>query len=375
MFSKFKILAVGAAIALSSTQAHAVTYSSGPEAAGSSVVDTIVAKSVAVANVSNVTAHLDAITASISAAVPVVTPNVAPSVTPGAPAPAPSVTPQQTSSLFEAGRNKSTVSLFDSAAQKGYGAANQDRKVSVWANMSYTWVESDATNANFDGDVAAVNIGVDKWFNDKILAGVSVGYAKTDIDTTFNQGDYEEESYTFAPYALFRINDTFNVSALVGHTWGDVEQDRQNGATTSETDAETLFAATTLTASKTYGRVGTTARLGYLWSERDTDGFTESDANVVEDATSETSQGRIGGEVSYFFQGNDNISVTPFVSVDYLYDFEDEINDDEDAFDTGLGLRLNSKDGSVDATLKVNTQLGRDDFDSTTASATLRFKF
>lgn len=348
MFSKCKILIAGAAVALVSTQASAETYSSGPNAAGSSVVTPVVAKSVATSNVNNITSHLDAITGAIGGGV--------------------------STTKFEGGNTKQTVSLFDSAKQHGYGAGNETRKVSVWANLSYTWIESDKANENFDGNVGALNVGIDKWFTDKLMAGVSIGYASTDVDTTFNSGTYEEKSTTLAPYALIRITDNVNLTGMFGHTWGDVDQDRQNGATTASTDAKTWFAATTLSASKQIKNIGLTGRVGYLWSDRDTDGFVESNGNVVAASQSKTSQGRIGAEASYAINSG-KLNLTPFASVDYLRDFKDEINNDADAFDLGLGLRLGSKDGSVDGSLNVKTQVGRDNFESTTASATVRFKF
>jgi len=358
MFSKCKILIAGAAIALVSTQASAETYSSGENAAGSSVVAPTVAKTVTTSNVANISGHLDAITGAIAGG--------AGGGVGGAPA------PSQTK--FEDGQLKRTVSLFDSAEQKGYGAGNEKRKMSVWANLSYTWVESDQANANFDGNVGALNVGIDKWFTDKILAGVSLGYASTDVDTTFNSGTYEEDSITLAPYAVARITDNVNLSGMFGHTWGDVDQDRQNGATTASTDAKTWFAATTLSVSKQIKKLGLTGRVGYLWSDRDTDGFVESDGNVVAATQAKTSQGRIGGEASYAINSG-KLNLTPFASVDYLRDFKDEINNDADAFDVGLGLRVGSKDGSVNGNISVKTQVGRDNFESTTAAATVRFNF
>lgn len=364
MFSKFKFMIAGAAVALISTQASAATYSSGPDAAGSSVIDSIIGQSVAAANTNNVTAHLDAITSAIAGAVPAPAP---------APAPAPGVAPAQ-SSKFEGGAMKRTVSLFDSAKQKGYGAGNETRKTSVWANLSYTWIESDQANANFDGNVAALNVGVDKWFTDKAMAGISLGYSATDVDTTFNSGTYEEDSITLAPYGLIRITDNINLAGLFGHTWGDIDQDRQSGATTASTDAKTWFAAGSLSVSKQIKKIGVQGRVGYLWADRDTDGFVESNGNVVAASQAKTSQGRIGAEASYAITSG-KLNLTPFASADYVRDFKDEINDDADAFDLGLGLRVGSKDGSVDGNISVKTQVGRDNFESTTAAATVRFKF
>ena len=194
-----------------------------------------------------------------------------------------------------------------------------------------------------------------------------MGYAKSDIDTTFNNGTYEEDAYTVAGYGLYEINNSLNVSAMVGHTWSSVDQDRQNGATTSETDGKTLFAATTLTQNFRFDELGLQANVGYLWADRDTDGYAESNANVVASTTAKTSQGRIGGGVSYDLEASSAL-YTPFASVTYLHDFSDEINDDANAFDTGLGLQISSKDGMVEGTFQVkstngDTHLGGDDMD------------
>lgn len=377
MFVKVKTILAGAALVLVSNQANAVVYSGGQNAAGSSVVTSTVSTVTTQAGVTNVLAHTANLITSLVAPVPV-TPSapVAPAPAPvGGPAPAPSGTPapggDNTSSLL--GGNK-TVALFDTSQQKGYNAGDDKRNVSVWGNASFTWVESDAANANFDGDVGALNIGIDKWFNEKFLAGLSVGYAKTDVTTTFNNGNYEEDSFTVSPYGVLRVTDNIAVTGMFGHTWSDVDQNRQAGATTASTDAETWFGSGLVSYEQYMDRLGVKGRVGYLWASRDTDGFVESDSNVVAATTAETSQLRFGGEASYLF-GLSNVNLTPYASVDYLYDFEDEINNDADAFDTGLGLRISAKDGSIDGVFSVNTQLGRSDFESTTASATLRFNF
>lgn len=351
MFFKVKTIFAGAAIALIAGQANAATYSSGQNAAGATVVAPTVSKTITTSNVSNISAHLDALIGG----------GFGGGFGGGA-------------ITSDAGSAKQSVSLFDTAKAKGNSAGNDRKDVSVWANGSFTWVDNSAAGSNFDGDVGTLNIGIDKWFNDKLLAGVSVGYSKTDISTTFNSGTYEEDTVTLAPYGLIKFTDNFNVAGTFGHSWGDVDQNRQNGATTSSTDAETWFAAGTATYSKTFDKLGLAGRVGYLWADRDTDGYIESNNNVVAATAAETSQGRIGAEASYLFETG-SVNLSPFASVDYLYDFEDEINNDADAFDTGLGLRIGSKDGSVDGSISVKTQLGRSDFDSTTASATLRFNF
>lgn len=349
---KFSCVAVGAVVAVSTFQASAETYTSGANAAGATVVAPTVGRTVTTTNVSNIASHLDALVGNVGGGFGGGT----------------------IASALDAGDGKQNVALFDSKRQSGRAAGDDQHKVSAWANGSYTSVEDDKPGTEFDGDVKTLNVGGDIQFTNQFLAGVSLGYSKTDIDTTFNNGNYQEDAYTLAGYGMYEITNNLNLSAMLGHTWSSVDQDRQDGQTTSETDAETMFAATTLTQNFRFDRLGLSANVGYLWADRDTDGYTESNANVVASTTAKTSQGRIGGGVSYDFETT-SLLYTPFATVTYLHDFTDEINDDANAFDTGLGLTVSSKDGVLEGTFKVNTQLGRDDYSQTTGSAMLRVNF
>ncbi|WP_417519744.1 MULTISPECIES: autotransporter outer membrane beta-barrel domain-containing protein [Pseudomonadota] len=347
---KFSCVAV---VAVSAFQASAETYTSGENAAGATVVAPTVSRTVTTANVSNIASHLDAMVGNIGGG---------------------GFGGGSISSALDGGDDKQSIALFDTKQQNGLAAGDDQKKMSAWANGSYTYVEDDKAGTEFDGDVKALNVGGDMRFTDDFLAGISLGYSKTDIDTTFNNGNYQEDAYTVAGYGLYEITSNLNVSAMLGHTWSSVDQDRQNGLTKSETDAETLFAATTLTQNFRFDELGLQANVGYLWADRDTDGYSESNANVVAATASKTSQGRIGGGVSYDFDAT-SVLYTPFASVTYLHDFSDEINDDANAFDTGLGLKISSKDGVLEGAFQVKTQLGRDDYSQTSGSAMLRVNF
>ncbi|WP_165792343.1 autotransporter outer membrane beta-barrel domain-containing protein [Thalassospira lohafexi] len=355
MISKFSFAVVGAVCAFTAFQVSAETYTSGENAAGATVVAPTVGRTVTQANVSNISNHLDALVGNIGG-------GFGGGFGGGL------------SDALDGGEDKQSIALFDTKLQNGLAAGEEQRKTSVWANGSYTYVDDDKAGTEFDGDVKALNIGGDTRLTDDFLVGISLGYSKSDIDTTFNNGNYQEDAYTFAGYGLYEITNDLNFAAMIGHTWSSVDQDRQNGLTTSETDGETMFAATTLTQNFRFDRLGLQANVGYMWSDRDTDGYTESDANVVAATTAQTSQGRIGGGVSYDFETS-SVLYTPFTSLSYLHDFSDEINDDANAFDTGLGLTVSSKDGMLEGTFQVKTQLGRDDYSQTTGSAMLRVNF
>lgn len=350
--SKIKFLIPAVAFALGGVvagHASAKTYTSGENAAGATVVSNSVSNEVVKANVSNISSHLDTLLSGGGFG-------------------------GTFQSSLDSANGKTDLSLADTAAKSGLSAGGGTRSVSVWVNSSYTDVKNKKEGTKFDGDVVTVNAGIDKQFTPKVILGVSIGYANTDVDTTFNNGTYEEDAYTLAGYGLYKFTDHLNFAAMVGQTWSSVDQDRQDGTVKSSVDADTTFAAGTLNASQNFGKIGVLGRIGYTWGDRDTDSYTESDDNVVDATTSATNQGRVGGEVSYMLTGG-SVNFTPYAKLDFLHDFEDEVNDDANAFDTGLGLRVGSLDGSVSGVFQVNTELGRDDFEKTTGSATLKIKF
>ncbi|WP_170310163.1 autotransporter outer membrane beta-barrel domain-containing protein [Thalassospira povalilytica] len=358
MNSRFGCVVIGAIFALTSFQASAVTYASGENAAGATVVTPTIGRTVASSNVSNISTHLDALVGNLG----------------GGGFGGGGFGGGTISSGLDGGEDKQSFSLFDSKLQNGLAAGEDEKTYSIWANANYTYVDNDKADTQFDGDVKTLNIGADKRFTDNFLAGLSVGYSKTDIDTTYNNGTYEEDAYTLSGYALYEFTDYLNLSGMLGRAWSSIDQDRQNGATTSNLDADTTFAATTLTTSKKFDKVGVSAHLGYLWADRDTDGYIESNANVVTATSAKTDQGRIGGVASYDFAAS-SVMFTPFVSVDYLHDFSDEINEDANAFDTGLGLKVSSQDGVLEGFFQIKTQLGRDDYSQTSGTAMVRVNF
>lgn len=353
MISKFSGAIVGAVIALSAFHASAETYTSGANAAGATVVAPTITRTVTTSNVSNIANHLDALVGGLGGG---------------------RFGGSSISSAVDGGQNKQDFALFDSKKQSGLAAGGAEHTFSLWVNGNYTYVDNNKAGTQFDGDVKTINIGADTKIGGNALAGLSLGYSKTDIDTTYNNGNYDEDAYTVAAYGLYKFTDNLNLSGMLGHTWSSIDQDRQNGATTSSPDAKTMFAATTLTGIKKYDKVGLSAHVGYLWADRDTDGYVESNANVVNSTGAKSSQGRIGGIVSYDIE-SPTAMFTPFVSVDYLHDFTDEINDDSDAFDTGLGLTITSSDNMLEGSFQVKTQLGRDDYKQTSGSAMLRINF
>ena len=132
----------------------------------------------------------------------------------------------------------------------------------LWAAYSHSDYEDDfigaAARSDFEADSDAVFLGIDVSPWDNYVFGVALGFDQTDIDTTFNAGEQDIDSYSILPYMSGYISDPLGVDfdlsfdMVVG--WSDVEIDQfrtlAGTRITSSTDATRwLFAGTSMPGS------------------------------------------------------------------------------------------------------------------------------
>lgn len=204
----------------------------------------------------------------------------------------------------------------------GRAAGNDTRQLGIWATVSNTWIEKDevGTDADFDGTVLNVATGIDYSFNEKLLAGLSIGYEDQDIDTPFNNGGLEGSGFTLTPYIGYKITDRLSVDAMLGYSMIDYDSNRQSGAITGNTEADRIFGS----ANINYGLVqkngfdlGLTG--GYLYVREDQDAYTESDGTLVEEVNVRLGQARAGVNLSYTHETGFGY-IKPFVGARAEYD-------------------------------------------------------
>ena len=220
------------------------------------------------------------------------------------------------------------------------------------------------------------SLGADFRFNEKAIAGLSVGYADTDVTTTYNAGKYEEDSWSFSPYIMYEPVDGALVSFVAGYSFGDVDRKR-NSTVTGNTDSAMWYAAIDgeykMQPSDSIP-LDLTARLGYLLSEKTLDAFTESDGTRVAKASVDTSQIKPGVEAAYSFNALGTV-IQPFVKADYVQDFVDEINDDSNALYLGGGLRILSGETGLSGVIEGERQFLRDDYSEYAIKGFLAYNF
>ncbi|KJE37244.1 hypothetical protein UF64_00080 [Thalassospira sp. HJ] len=252
--------------------------------------------------------------------------------------------------------------------------------ITIWGHGSFTDVENTRNRTDednrYDGSVWGYNLGADYRFSSALVAGMSVGYAKTDITTTFETGTYEEDTWNLSPYVIYTPSDTLTFSAIAGYAFGDVAKSR-NTSVTGNTDSKSWYLQ--VDVRQTFQPIAespllVTGGLGALTSRNTLDAYSESDGSRVEESSVNTVQLKPNAELAYAMQIGET-AVTPFVKGAYVHDFTDQTNGDAGAFDLGGGLRVAAGESGLSGSIEGSRLVGRDDYREYSVSAFLAYGF
>ena len=212
--------------------------------------------------------------------------------------------------------------------------------------------------------------------------GVAFGYDNGDIDTTFNQGNQDTDSYTIAPYFGALLTDTLSLDFNVGYSRVEYDQFRTLPGTTtrisSSPDADRWFGALNLNGVAYYDNWILGGRVGALYAKSVIDSYTESNGTIVAESRNKVSEGSVAGDVAYSYK-----NFEPFLNLSYQYDFEltkltvttgpQPSNDDDDVL-MRVGVRY-FDNNNISGNLEYSKRFGRDDFDEDRISLTIRADF
>lgn len=271
----------------------------------------------------------------------------------------------------------------------GMAAAALGDRASLWASVAWTSFDEDHPTIAFNGDSVSGFLGADYLFTDRFVAGVAVGAENTDVTSTFNAGGSNSDGITGLGYAAFVFNRYLSADASFGYT-GVYDIDQRRTALgvpiTGSTDGWRWFGAVNLNGTYTVDGWTASGNVGYLRSSSHTDGFTESNGNVVPSGNTALGQVRVGGRLSYSLPApQSNLPrITPYVSGLFEWDHDrTKISvaagqavppDDRTDFVVGGGLSFAFSD-RVGGGIEATTVLGRANFNSTTVSGNIRFVF
>lgn len=252
----------------------------------------------------------------------------------------------------------------------------------VWGSYSYSDYDNDLSSTAFDGDTHSFLGGIDFGFWENTVMGVAFGYDNGDIDTTFNGGHQDADTYTIAPYFAALLTDTLSIDFNIGYSYVDYDQFRTLPGTTtkvsSSPDADRWFGALNLNGITYRNNWIFGGRIGALFGKSVIDSYTESNGAVVTESRTKVGTGIVSGDIAYSYN-----NFEPFVNLAYEYDFElrelsvttgpQPVNDRDDIL-FSAGVRYYNNNG-ISGNLEYTKRFERDNFDEDRISLTIRGDF
>ncbi|MDM8542340.1 autotransporter outer membrane beta-barrel domain-containing protein [Desulfococcaceae bacterium HSG9] len=257
----------------------------------------------------------------------------------------------------------------------GIASGDEAPKLGLWLTPSVSWLDDDNIASQYDGNLYLIMVGADYKVTDRLLLGVSTGYEDTDLDTQFNDGTFQSQGFTIAPYIGFVILDGLTADAILAYTFlnNDVERDRTTGQRLAgDYDSGRSMVSANLNYYTLLNNWSFSGIAGYMYVSEDQDAYiqTGADSNSVDQFTAYLGEWRLGGRAGYLFD-----KFEPYIAAAYLYDNTwNSSADDRDELEGAIGLDFYPTDafiGSVEAT----HSFFRDDIANTRILLNLRYEF
>lgn len=198
--------------------------------------------------------------------------------------------------------SKSDVNTLAAAANDpAWGASSGGgNSQSLWISSIYDSLENTFFRTAFYGATQNVLVGYDLTRSNKYVFGVSVGYEADNFVTQFNSGNEKTGGYNLNPYFAWLLSDAWSLDLIGGYGKFSTDQSRTVGtaaappintaAVNSSFSSTRGFASTNLTNIWGRGDWKLTSSLGYLWSTRNQDGYTESAGGSAVAGSKQTSE-------------------------------------------------------------------------------------
>jgi len=190
----------------------------------------------------------------------------------------------------------------------GGGSGGGGNSQSLWISTTTDSLENTFSQTAFYGATQNVLVGYDFTRSDKYVLGISGGYEASNFATKFNSGNEKTSGYNVNPYFAWLMSDAWSLDLIGGYGKFNTDQSRTVGtgllttvAVDSDFSSKRSFASTNLTNISTFGNWKLTGSLGYLWSKRDQDAYTENGvtASTVAESKQTSRQWNLLGEAAY----------------------------------------------------------------------------
>jgi T5SS/PEP-CTERM-associated repeat protein/autotransporter-associated beta strand protein len=244
----------------------------------------------------------------------------------------------------------STADLFAGTDMKNTSVTQVDDThrwnafISGDAILAQDFSDPGASQAHADTTTGAMQLGVDYRVTPHFLVGAMFGYGHTDADLDNIGSTASVDTYSPALYAAYAQNGWY-ANALGSYGFSEYDQDRNvnigalNGTAHSSPTGDQIVG--NLDGGYDFHRGAWTfgPTLGVQYVHLDVDGYDETGLSAgdlsVNDNQSDSLRSRLGGRVSYAFQGL-GVTFVPHLDASWQHEFLDQSRGITSQFD-GLG--------------------------------------
>jgi autotransporter-like protein len=199
--------------------------------------------------------------------------------------------------------SRSDVNYLAAADAPGAGGGSSGANTqALWISSTIDSLENTFFRTAFYGATQNVLVGYDFTRSDRYVLGISGGYEASNFTTKFNSGNEKTGGYNLNPYAAWLISDAWTLDLIAGYGKFNTDQSRAAGAgvpVDSSFSSKRSFASTNLSNISSFGSWKLTSSLGYLWSKRDQDGYTENGGFTVDGSKQTSKQWNLLEELAY----------------------------------------------------------------------------
>ena len=207
--------------------------------------------------------------------------------------------------------SRSDVNTLAVVADDSWGAGGGGgggNAQSLWISSTTDSLENTFFRTAFYGATQNVIAGYDVTRSEKYVLGISGGYEASNYVTKFNSGNEKTGGYNVNPYAAWLVSDAWSLDLIAGYGKFNTNQSRTVGtgaltsaAVDSEFSSKRSFASTNLTNISGSGNWKLTSSLGYLWTKRDQNAYTENGVtgSSVDESKQTSKQWNLLEELAY----------------------------------------------------------------------------
>lgn len=193
-----------------------------------------------------------------------------------------------------------------------------ERAMSIWVHGTRQSIDnqvaSDGFNPGLDGDVIAVDTGVDYRVDTSTIIGIAIGWGSTASDVAARQTLYRENNVTFSPYFLARMTDWLKLNGSLGIGSSDITRTGLSSRYENTSSSMTYSGSVGFDAQQNLGQTPLSLRLsGNLTTARESYGkhFTPN-GEIVSGHVATSTLFDSEAEARYRIEMGDHI-VTPFM--------------------------------------------------------------